>query len=480
MRMSRTAVRGSLLKSGWSIGMGVLSVGMLACEDGAVTSGQGSTGMGDGGAASSTSTATATAGSTSSQAATGSGSTTGGQGGGLPQTIVDLAAGFTHTCVRLESGAVRCWGGAAYGQLGYGNIDDIGGLETPAAAGAGDVSIGGDVLRLAVGDDHDCAVLGGASGVLRCWGRGHLGRLGYGNVNDIGDDELPSSAGDVMVGKSVLDVASGADHTCAVVGSGEIRCWGFGAYGKLGYGNTKNVGDDETPASVGDVDVGGSVSQLSLGDEHTCALLTSGAVRCWGRGSYGQLGYGNPNDIGDDEAPATAGDVDVGGAVAEIVSGYAHNCVRRVDGAVRCWGANGSGQLGYANNIPIGATETPGAVGDVDLGGTAVQIVAGYVHTCALLEGGAVRCWGQGNTGQLGYGSVFPVGDDETPACAGDVDIGGKAIRLAAGYAHTCALLDTGSVRCWGYNSAGQLGYGNTDTIGDDELPKSAGDVQIF
>ena len=112
------------------------------------------------------------------------------------------------------------------------------------------------------------------------------------------------------------------------------------------------------------------------------------------------------------------------------------------------------------------------------MGGTVIQIDAGVFHTCALLDTGAVRCWGAGGTGRLGYGNSVTIGDDETPATAGDVDVGGTVAQIVTG-SHTCALLDTGAVRCWGSGTDGKLGYGNTTIIGDNETPASAGDVNI-
>ena len=101
-------------------------------------------------------------------------------------------------------------------------------------------------------------------------------------------------------------------------------------------------------------------------------------------------------------------------------------------------------------------------------------------HTCALLDTGTVRCWGPGDGGQLGHGTTDTVGDDETPDSAGDAAVGATVVQLAAGGGHTCAVLDTGAVRCWGAGTSGQLGYGNPNSIGDDELPASAGDVPIL
>ena len=383
--------------------------------------------------------------------------------------------GADHTCALLDNGAVRCWGDGRQGQLGYGNTDTIGRHDTPASAG--DVDVGGAVAQIAAGFSHTCGML--TTGAVRCWGNNFIGQLGYGNTDTIGDNETSASAGDLDVGGAVAQIAAGFSHTCGMLTTGAVRCWGTGGTGQLGYGNTNNIGDDETPASAGDVDVGGTVAQINAGGSHTCALLDIGAVRCWGGGSVGQLGYGNTRIIGDDETPASAGNVNVGGPVAQIAAGYAHTCALLVSGAVRCWGDGERGRLGYGNITSIGDDETPASAGDVDVGGTVTQITAGFEHTCALLDTGAVRCWGTGHNGRLGYGNINHIGDNETPASAGDVDVGGTVTRIAAGGFHTCALLDTGAVRCWGNNISGQLGYGNTNNVGDNETPASAGDVDI-
>src|SRR6185369_17045588 len=99
---------------------------------------------------------------------------------------------------------------------------------------------------------------------------------------------------------------------------------------------------------------------------------------------------------------------------------------------------------------------------------------------CALLEGGTVRCWGSGMQGELGHGNVENIGDDETPASAGDIDVGGIVTNVDAGFLHVCATLESGSARCWGRGSTGALGYGNLQDIGDDETPASAGDVPLL
>ena len=388
-------------------------------------------------------------------------------------TIERISAGGLHTCAGLDSGAVRCWGRGLGGRLGYGNTDNVGDEDTPA--NAGDVAIGGKVVQLSAAAGHTCALL--SSDSVRCWGLGGRGRLGYGNTENVGDDEAPADVGDVDVGGPVKQVEAGGLHTCALLESGAVRCWGSAEFGQLGYGNTEDVGGERTPASVGDVEVGAVVRQLALGSAHTCALLETGAVRCWGRGSEGQLGYGNTDNVGDEDTPESAGNVAIGAAVEQIAAGNEHTCARISDGRVRCWGSGAHGRLGQGNTEDIGDDEFPASVSTIDIGGPVRQIAAGGRHTCALLETGAVRCWGQGEFGQLGYGNTDNVGDEDAPESAGDVDVGGPVRAITAGGAHTCALLESGNVRCWGDGSFGRLGYGNTDSVGDENTPASAGDV---
>jgi alpha-tubulin suppressor-like RCC1 family protein len=393
----------------------------------------------------------------------------------VPTAVAQLVSGHEHSCVLLRSGSVKCWGWNPFGGLGYGNTETIGDDELPSSVGA--VDVGGPVASLGAGSAYTCALL--TSGAVRCWGYNFYGQLGLGHKINVGDDELPSAVNEVNVGGAVVQMAVGFLHTCVLLDTGAVRCWGANDTGQLGYGNTRPIGDNEVPASAGDVDVGGTVVQLSAGVQHTCALLDTGAVRCWGSGGAGQLGYGNVNTIGDDETPASAGDVDVGGPVAAISARNTfRTCALLVSGGVRCWGAEFLGALGYGNLVRIGDDEPPAAAGDVNVGGVAVAVETATAHTCAVLASGAVRCWGSGNL--TGYGNSLNIGDDEVPATAGDVAVGGTVASLATGTLQTCALLDSGDVRCWGNGGMGALGYGNTNTIGDDEVPASVGPVDIF
>lgn len=383
-----------------------------------------------------------------------------------------LAVGASHTCA-LNGANVRCWGNGGNGRLGYAGVANVGDDETPASAG--NVNVGFDVVEIVAGNLHTCAL--STTGAVRCWGWGLYGQLGYAATSDIGDDEAPPSAGDVDVGGTVVQLAAGRAHTCALLEGGAVRCWGDNASGQLGYGNTTRIGDSETPASAGDVDVGGTVVQVAAGGDVTCAVLMGGGVRCWGLATFGQLGYGNITKIGDDEVPASAGNIDVGAAAVQVAVGGDHVCVVTEASAARCWGNGAQGRLGLHGTTNIGDNELPSTAPNVDVGGEVSSIELGRDHTCAVLDDGAVRCWGEGEFGRLGYGDFYDVGDNEHPREKGSVVVGSAAVDVELGQAHTCARLANGNVRCWGEGDAGRLGYGDVEDIGDNETPASKGDV---
>lgn len=390
-----------------------------------------------------------------------------------PPYIVSLIGGGVHTCALLNDGALRCFG--IGGRLGLGHTDSIGDNELPSTAGF--VDLGGPATLVGSGPlgNVTCAVTAGG---LRCWGiNNDYGECGYGHYLDIGDDETPASAGYVPVAGTVVQAAAANLHTCVLLDSGVVRCWGMGFYGELGYGNMDSNPD---AALAGPVPIGGTVVQLAAGTNHTCALLDTGAVRCWGVGDDGQLGYGNVNHIGDNETAGTGGDVSIGGIAVQIAAGGWHSCALLAGGTVRCWGYNGGGELGLGHTNAIGDNELPSSAPVVDVGGTVVQIAAGSNQTCVLLATGTVRCWGFAGDGALGYANTIDIGDNESPSAAGDVDLGGQAVQLAAGAYHMCALLADATVRCWGYGFWGPLGYGSTANVGDNETPASVGPVAIL
>jgi alpha-tubulin suppressor-like RCC1 family protein len=361
---------------------------------------------------------------------------------------------------------------------------------------------------VAAGTYHTCAVRSG--GNVRCWGNNTSGQLGAAFERlYVGDDEAPADVGEALeldFGRTVVQVVAALSHTCVLFKeAGAVRCWGrrenivgFGAVpGLLG---TSEVDVDDTgfvlPLTTEDVALPEPAVQISAanGGAHTCAVLKSGKVACWGSNNHGQCGIGESSDnvggLTNEPLPVVNLDPnDPNARALQVSAGAEHTCALLAEGGrVTCWGAGGAGQLGYGEDDDRRAPR-----GDVAIGEPALQIVAGTVHTCALLERGRVRCWGTNGNGQLGYGHAIDIGDDETPAEAltiprpapstlflgGDARIGGGNVLQISSIADTsavCARYASGAVRCWGANHNGQLGYGHTE----DEAPRRPPDDLDF
>jgi alpha-tubulin suppressor-like RCC1 family protein len=395
--------------------------------------------------------------------------------------LKQIVSGDAHTCVLTGQNKVRCWGNAQFGQLGYGNAIDVGDAPTRLPYTAGDVPlpVTDPVSKLVAGNNHTCALL--QSGLIYCWGQNQYGQLGYGRIDNLADGEVVTSFGYVTLGGLATKIAAGGDHTCAILESGALRCWGRNENGQLGRGNTAKIGDDETVYSAGNVDLGAGVTvkDLALGTFHTCALLTTGAVRCWGNSGNGQLGYGNGNTLGDNEPINNLANVSLTGTVRKIVAGEYHTCALTDVGTLRCWGRGIEGQLGQAigmSNSYWGdqVNELPSMLAsDIDIGSQVTDVTAGDYYTCALTSAGQLKCWGQNNRGQLGYGGTS---NQVTP---GAVSLDGvSAYRISAGALHTCALRSNGTVRCWGAGTDGRLGRGSTGDFGT--ATGGTANVQIF
>jgi alpha-tubulin suppressor-like RCC1 family protein len=252
----------------------------------------------------------------------------------------------------------------------------------------------------------------------------------------------------------VRAVAAGGTHSCAILQAG-LKCWGSNFFGVLGLGDLEARGDgpnemgDELP--LVDVGTGLRVERIALGkDSHTCALLSNDSVKCWGDNDFGQLGIGDFIDRGGypmqmgDALPAV--DLGVGRVPVDLVAGTNHTCAIFPDGSLKCWGNNSNRQLGIGDDYTRGGLvgDMGDALPEVPLGGGRVkQVVAASVHTCALLQDGSVKCWGW----QRGFEDA-PVKPDE-PVTTVYLPGGLSARELGAGGAHTCAALSDGTVRCW-------------------------------
>ena len=318
-------------------------------------------------------------------------------------------------------------------------------VSTPRPAFAAPVLNGVDA-----GAYHTCAVV---SGAVYCWGRNVDGRIGDGG-NSPRTAAVPVDTGGVLAGLRMTRLSSGGTNTCALSSAGRAYCWGAGSSGQLGDGDTVRR---TSPVAVdtGGVLSGVRLTRISAGWLHACALSATGRAYCWGKGSGGRLGDGAT------VSRTSPVPVHMGGVpLVEISAGRGHTCAVSPVGGVYCWGAGSSGQLGNGRTgrAPVPAPVDPGGALS---GVTITQIAAGADHTCALSSSGAAYCWGRNTSGQLGDGDTInrasPVAVDTSGALSG-VTI----TQIAAGADHTCALSSSGAVYCWGRNTSGQLGDGET------------------
>jgi alpha-tubulin suppressor-like RCC1 family protein len=397
-------------------------------------------------------------------------------------SIKAFASGFPYHfgCALLSSGGVKCWGANSYGQLGIDRSSHAGDEPGDMGTALADLSLGAgrSVASIAPGNYHSCALLD--NGDVKCWGANFAGALGQGDTKR--RDGRPSAMGDHLpkvdlgTGRTATVLAVGADHSCAILDDGTLKCWGDNSNGELGLGDTNARGD--APDEMGDhlpvVDLGAGrhAKALSLGNRHSCALLDDDTLRCWGYNYYEQLGIGsigdrgdNPGEMGDNLPPVLVGSK----KPIAVAAGFVNTCAQFEDGSLKCWGNNDHGQLGQGHNTWIGSN--PAQMGDalpaIDLGAgrQVLKVGVGVERVCALLDNQTVKCWGYGGYGALGYGDSADRG--AAPGQMGDallaLDFGASeaVLGLATSQYDSCVLLSSGT-KCWGWNQMGQLGLGDT------------------
>jgi alpha-tubulin suppressor-like RCC1 family protein len=284
-------------------------------------------------------------------------------------------------------------------------------------------------VQMATGGDHTCALL--ADATVRCWGSNGYGQLGDGTTTDRAQPA-------VVAGLSgVAGIAAGQYHTCAVLTDGTMRCWGFNGSGQLGDGTMTNR---SSPVKVGI----GNVLQVVAGENHTCARLSDASVDCWGNDYYGQLGNGSTTNVASPQSiPGLSG-------VAELAASQSnHTCARLTGGTVSCWGFNDYGQIGDGTLVNRTApTAVMGLTGVLHVG------VGGF-HSCAVKTDTTVQCWGDVFNG--GVGIPFTTSTSQTTPVAVSGNLSG-VLQIEGGLYHTCALISDGTVQCWGANFNGDVG----------------------
>ena len=384
---------------------------------------------------------------------------------GCPSTgpcdpVAELVAGGAHSCARTEGGDVYCWGDNALGQLGNGTM---GGTPRPSRVA---LPAGGAAIDVSAGLDHTCAVVdpGPAENEIWCWGDNADGQLGTSVVT--GSTATPVIAEGFGGLGGIGEVAAGGQHTCILARSdgapaGDVWCTGNDDAAQLG---SMVVGSTSIfMHSTTYLDASG----IAAGDQHTCFIHDGPRAVCWGESDSGRLGNGVSGSAErNPQAVLLSGSVEATG-VELLAAGHSHTCLRTSASEVRCFGQGDHGQLGAGLADGLVAETQPESSPGAVLGDWSA-VAAGFLQTCGIRQA-EIWCWGWSNDGALGVGD----GSNEQPpqpVARGARPAGAEASLLALGggvdpvdslenVTHACALV-AGIVYCWGDNAQGQVDSG--------------------
>lgn len=342
-----------------------------------------------------------------------------------------VAAGERHTCA-INLFNVLCWGANGNGQLGNGarGPEDSSLAPTPVS----DIR---DAVAIAAGESHNCVIRIGGS--VSCWGANDYGQLGNGT-------SVPSAVPVKVEGiTDATAITAGNWHTCALHEDGSISCWGANDLDQLGssISGVEFIFSD-APKKVMNIN---DAIAVSAGGNYTCAVHRDNTGSCWGFDAPSRT-YDNYDNSG--AVPQKLRGVS---DVIDIAAGSDHTCALHEDSTISCWGSNEEGQLAMDDSSASSAT--PVSVEGI---GDASAMAAGFLHSCAIHEGGSVSCWGNNGDGQLGNGTVFPSALPVPVQGIADAIAVATSGHWSSGY--SCALHQSGSISCWGANEEGQLGNG--------------------
>lgn len=380
-----------------------------------------------------------------------------------------ISGSSENACVLTNSGGIKCWGRNSSGQLGSGSSSE------PFRSAPGDVvglTSGASSINLSL--SSACSLT--TSGAAKCWGENSAFRLGDGTNIDrnVPVDVLGLSSG-------ARSISGEPAYACAITASRGLRCWGDGYQPQEVPGLSSGISSFDLAATYGcalttgggvtcfsqsrapfdDPGLTSGITSLTVENNFACALTTSGGVKCWGSNFKGELGDGTFN------RRTTAVDVvGLSSGVSSVHTSTGNTCALTTSGGVKCWGNNIFGQLGNGTN-----TNSSTPVNVVGLTSGVRSIAVATSHACALMNTGGVKCWGDNTHGQLGDGTNF---DRNAPVNVFGLSSGvSKVIVFDSGliasesseffnHPSTCALTTVGGIKCWGRNSAGQLGDGTT------------------
>ncbi|HEX3760002.1 MAG TPA: hypothetical protein VHW23_14905 [Kofleriaceae bacterium] len=366
---------------------------------------------------------------------------------GASGCIRSVAAGGAHSCLVAQDGTVWCWGANQAGQLGNGSFATAAAPIQVIDAAGGPFT---DAADIDAGLDFTCARR--LDGTAWCWGSGR--RVGGGELPDQPTPRAVMTAAGPL--DAVVQVSAGATHACAVRSDGTVWCWGAN--------DTAQLGDADVtgrlvaaPVRRADGSAFDGAGLVAAGAGFTCAARADNTW-CWGTNMFGQLGQ--PGGPAMSAAPVVA----LPAAVTALAAGGGHACAAEPDGSAWCWGRTEDGQIGEPGLPGVGVAPVPVQLAGGDpLAGTQ-SLAAGEAHSCASTTSGGVRCWGAGDSGQLGNASTGAETAVEVDTASGPLS---DAIAVtagiddyhAAGGRHTCAR-QRDAVWCWGAGDSGQLGDG--------------------
>jgi alpha-tubulin suppressor-like RCC1 family protein len=356
-----------------------------------------------------------------------------------PQWVTDICSGFSHTCVLFANRTVWCWGDNALGQLGSVTTASMSAHPLP-------VSIPGSVAQLSCGAFTNCVTL--VDGDVYCWGDNSKGQFGDGTTVW---SAVPRRASLLANLGPVRMVATGYGSSCAALVTKAVYCYGLNSNGQLGQGTVTSL-TKASPDLPNTFPSSADVRQASCGSNFCCALAgATQTVSCWGSNG-GYIGNGYPSGA------AVAVPVAVRQGVLSVGTGNEHTCVLLAGGTVQCWGSNGYGQLG----VPPSTFSVTLASLALPVTGlqNVVQLASGTDFNCVVNTSGLVQCWGSNRQGQLGINSLLS--NFYEPMTVLDL---GTVSQVSCGNTQTCAVLTNGDLRCWGGNSQGQQGVGNTTNL---------------
>jgi alpha-tubulin suppressor-like RCC1 family protein len=340
-------------------------------------------------------------------------------------------------CVLLDDGSVNCWGKNEYGQIGDGTKTNS--LSPVAVDGITTAT------QISSGNRFSCAVLSGGS--IKCWGDNDSGQLGNGN-------NTTSSTPVAVTGiTTATQVAAGYESACALLADHSIKCWGSGGHGNLGNGSTNS---SNTPVSVTGIS---TATQITSGFFHSCAVLSDTTARCWGMNENGgALGaWSVDHDLvgAYSSVPVTVTGLT---GVDKLAAGYFHTCALMLSATVKCWGNNWGGSIGNASSwlYSHGVFNVTGVT-------DAVELTSGALNLCVRMSDGTIKCWGYNNDGQLGIGTTDTT--QLATAVSGISDAIHVTASMGDGgdgSGYVCVIRSNFSLKCWGDNRSGQLGDGTT------------------